>query len=570
MFETTFPVLASTEVAGQLVVLVLAAVLGGYLAHLVRAPLVVGYIVGGLVVGPSISGIVQEIDDIEFIGELGIALLLFSIGLEFPLQQFRRLGRRLYAAALIQIAFLGGAGYAIAVGFGLEAPAATLVAGAMAFSSTALLVRILAQSANRRGADAQWVLSVALIQDLVAVPLLVVLPNLGETTGGELVVDVLIAIAKGIGLVFGVLVLGRFAVPWILKRAISVRSRELFLMTTFALASGVAVGSFAVGLSLAFGAFLAGLATAQSVYATRALHELVPLRDLFAATFFVSIGVLLDLGVVADEIDLFFALLFWGALGKIVLIFTLARWSGFDATRSLRMGLLIGQVGEFSFLLAAAASPAAADQAGEVVIAVGAASMALSAGAIRLGPQIERGLLKLPGLAERWSFAPEVGPSMQEMRQHTIIAGYGETGREVAHMLRRREFRFLVIDFDPSLPAELEEQDLPYVWGDLANPATLDHSVLEHARVLALTIPDMLVTEAIIRRIHDEYPRLHIVARAEGPGSNARLREAGASAVVLQTLEVGLEVAHHVVHRYGVTNAEIRSASAQRREEYED
>jgi CPA2 family monovalent cation:H+ antiporter-2 len=571
VLDLPIPVLTtSTGVAGQLVILILAAVVGGYLAVLLRAPLVVGYIIGGLIVGPSVSGLVEDIDDVEFVGELGVALLLFSIGLEFPLEQFRTLGRKLYAAALIQIGILGIVGYAIAVGFGLSAPAATLVAGAMAFSSTALLVRLLAQSPNRNASDARWVLSIALVQDLVAVPLLVVLPELGETTGGELVTDVLIAAAKGIGLVAGVLILGRLLVPWILKQALTTGSRELFLLTTFALASGVAVGSFAVGLSLAFGAFLAGIATAQSVYATRALHELVPLRDVFAATFFVSIGVLLDLSVVGDDMGLFFSLLIWGAVGKIILIFALARWSRFDATRSLRMGLLIGQVGEFSFLLVAAASPASTDEAGGIVIAVGAVSMGVSAALIRLTPRIEALLLRLPAIASRWTFAPEVGDSMHQMRQHTVIAGYGETGREIAHMLRRREFRYAVVDSDPNLPEELAHTDTPYIWGDLANPATLDASILDHARVLAITIPDMLVVEAVIRRVREDYPRLHIVARGEGPRSNTRLRRAGANVVVLQTLEVGLEVAHHVARRYGVTSAEIRSAAAQRREDYEE
>ncbi len=568
--ELSLPVLAtSTEVAGQLVVLVVAAVIGGYLAHLMRAPLVVGYIVGGLIVGPSVSGVVQEIDDIEFVGELGVALLLFSIGLEFPLEQFRRLGRRVYIAAVVQISVLGIVGYGIAVSFGFSAPAATLVAGAMAFSSTALLVRILAQSATRHSAAFQWVLSIALIQDLVAVPLLVVLPQLGETTGGELISDVLIAMAKGVGLVAGVLLFGRVAVPWIMERALSVRSSELFLVTTFDLASGVAVGSFAVGLSLAFGAFLAGLATAQSVYASRALHELVPLRDLFAATFFVSIGVLLDVSAIEDELWLFVVLVLWGALGKIGLVFALARWSRFDSARSLRMGLLLGQVGEFSFLFAAAASPVARHEVGEVVVAVGAVSMALSAAAIRFGDSIEQCLLRIPGLEPHWLLTPELDASVTEMRQHTVIAGYGETGREVAHMLRRREFQFVAIDSDPNLPRELREAGVHFVWGDLANPATLDESILKHARILAITIPDMLVSEAVIRRVRYDYPRLFIVARGEGPRSNARLREAGANAVVLQMLEVGLELAHRVAHRYGITNAEIRSASAQRREDYE-
>lgn len=569
MFDALPVLTTSTEVAGQLVVLVLAAVVGGYVANLVRAPLVAGYILGGLIVGPSALAIVENIEDVEFVGELGVALLLFSIGLEFPLEQFRRLGRRLYIAAITQIGLLGAVGYAIAIALGLSAPAATLVAGAVAFSSTALLVRMLAQSPNRQGPEAQWVLGIALIQDLVAVPLLVVLPQLGESSGVELVEDVWIAIGKGVGLVVSVLVLGRLALPWVLQQAIAVRSRELFLMTVFALASGVAVGSFAVGLSLAFGAFLAGLATAQSVYASRALHELIPLRDLFAATFFVSIGVLLDLSVVGDELPLFLALLFWGALGKIVVVVGLAIYSGFDPSRALRMGLLLGQVGEFSFLLAAAAAPAASDEAGQAVVAVGAVSMGISAALIRLGPQIERALLTIPAVADRWYRAPEAEGELSPLRQHTIIAGYGETGREVAHLMSRRNFQYLVIDADPNVPQELADSGIPYVWGDLANPATLDDSLLEHARVLALCIPDTLVAEAVIRRVRDDFPRLYIVARGEGPGSNARLRRAGANAVVLRNLETGLELAHHVVRRYGLSIEEIRSAAAQRRQEYE-
>ena len=218
------------------------------------------------------------------------------------------------------------------------------------------------------------------------------LPQLGESSGGALVEDILISIGKGIGLVVAVLVIGRILIPWALHQVLETRSRELFLLATFAIASGIALGSFAAGLSLAFGAFLAGLATAQSPYAARALHELVPLRDLFAATFFVSVGVLLDLAVVAEEWGLFLSLLAWGALGKVILIFVLAQWAHFDAKRALRIGLLLGQMGEFAFLLASAATVSTANEAGSVVIAVGTVSMALSAIALRFSATLEQAI----------------------------------------------------------------------------------------------------------------------------------------------------------------------------------
>ena len=542
-----------------------AAVAGGYLAGLARQPLVVGYIMGGMVIGP-ITGIVEEIEDVKFIGELGVALLLFTIGLEFPLRQFRALGAKLVVAAALQICFIGAVGYAIAVSLGFSAAAATPIAAAVALSSTALLVRLLGQQGNRRDAHGQWALGIALVQDLVAVPVLVVLPQLGDTTGAALAEDVLIASAKGIGMVIVVLAVGRFVVPWFLGQALANRSRELFLMSVFALASGVALGSFAAGLSVAFGAFLAGIVTAQSIYATRALQEVVPLRDLFAATFFVSIGVLFDLDVVVDEWGIFFAVLLWGGLGKVALIFALARWSGFDAKRSLRTGLLLGQVGEFSFLFAEATSGSAGEEAGGILIATGAASMAISAALIGQADRIERGLLRIPKVRDWWTFEP-VAEVKGERRQHTVIAGFGHSGREVAHALAARDFSYLVVDSDPALPSLARAAGVPFIWGDLANAATMDEAGLDHARMLLLTIADSVVSEMIVRQARADHPRLRIVARADNPEAAARLLDAGANAVVQPLLEIGLELTYQALHGYGVPANEIRQAQARRRRE---
>ena len=546
-------------------ILVAAAVAGGYLAGLARQPLVVGYIVGGMVIGP-VTGVVENIDDVEFIGELGIALLLFTIGLEFPLRQFRALGVRLLVAATVQITVIGAATYLIAVALGFSAPAATPIAAAAALSSTALLVRLLGQQGSRRDAHGQWALGIALVQDLVAVPVLVVLPQLGDVTGGALIEDVLIAMAKGIGMVAAVLIVGRFLVPWILGQALANRSRELFLLTVFALASGIALGSFAAGLSVAFGAFLAGVVTAQSIYATRALHEVMPLRDLFAATFFVSIGVLFDFDTVVEAWEIFLAVLLWGGLGKVVLIFALARWSGFDAKRSLRTGLLLGQVGEFSFLFAEATRGAAGEEAGGILIAAGAASMATSAALIGQADRIERLLLRLPKLRDWWTVEPvvELGDGEQQ-RQHAVIAGFGHSGAEVGRALSQRGFSYLVVDSDPDLPRRAAAAGVPYIWGDLANLATLGEAGLDRARILILAIADSVVSELVVRHVRAEHPRLRVIARADSPEAAARLLDAGANAVVQPLLEIGLELTYQALHGYGVPAAEIRQAQARRR-----
>lgn len=547
-------------------ILVAAAVAGGYLAGLARQPLVVGYIAAGMIIGP-VSGVIEDIEDVEFIGELGVALLLFTIGMEFPLRQFRALGARLLIAATVQISFIGAVAYVIVISLGFSAAAATPIAAAAGLSSTALLVRLLGQQGNRRDAHGQWALGIALVQDLVAVPVLVVLPQLGATTGGALVDDVLIATAKGIGMVVGVLIVGRFLVPWILGQALANRSRELFLMSVFALASGIALGSFAAGLSLAFGAFLAGVVTAQSIYATRALQEVVPLRDLFAATFFVSIGVLFDPDAVVDSWEVFLAVVLWGGLGKVVLIFALARWSGFDVSRALRTGLLLGQVGEFSFLFAEATRGVAGEEAGGILIAAGAASMATSAALIGQADRIERALLRLPKVKRWWTFEPVAEVGDEPKRQHAVIAGFGHSGSEVARALAQRDFSYLVVDADPDLPRRAQEAGVPYIWGDLANPATMDDAGLDRARMLILAIADSVVSEMVVRNARTEYPRLRIIARADNPEAAARLLDAGANAVVQPLLEIGLELTYQALHGYGVPANEIRQAQARRRRE---
>ena len=564
------PLSVSADATGELIFLIVAALIGGYTAYLFRAPLVVGYLVGGLIVGPSVSNLVSNVDDVAFVGELGIALLLFSIGLEFPLQQFARLGRTVYLGGLVQIGAVGGVGFLIAQGFGLDAAPATLAAGAVALSSTALLVRLLATQSNRRRADGRWVLGIALVQDLVAVPLLVVIPEIGQGSGLDLVADVFIAIGKGIGLIAAVVIGGRLLVPPLLRSALATRSRELFLMSVFAIASGVALGSIALGISAAFGGFLAGLVTAQSPYAARALHELIPLRDLFAATFFVSVGVLFDATVVGNQWDLFISLLVWGIVGKVLLIIVLARLAGFDMARALRMGLLLGQVGEFAFLFATAAAGTPADEAGQIIVAVGAASLAVSAGLIRLSGTIEAGLLTIPAIARRWTAEPVASGLDHDLRQHTVICGYGRTGRELARALERRGFQYLVIDSDPHLPQELDASGIPYVWGDLANTATLDEAHLESARVLAVTIPDAIVGASVVQHVRALYPRMDIIARDDSDDPQPRVRGSGPTAVVRGDLEVGMEMTRHTLHRYGVDAAEISLILQQRRHEMED
>jgi CPA2 family monovalent cation:H+ antiporter-2 len=371
---------------------------------------------------------------------------------------------------------------------------------------------------------------------------------------------------KAGAVLLGAYVVGARIVPWALGRAAISRTRELFLLGVVALALGTAVVTQFAGLSLAFGAFLAGLVVAESDYRTQVVAESLPLRDLFASLFFVSVGMLINPTTLLTQAGLLALVSAVVILGKVGIVAGIVLALGMPGRVALLTGLSLAQVGEFSFVLARLGVDDGAIPSSlfDLTLATALVTIVLTPSLIKVAPVLLAGLVRIPLLGRR--FVDPVEPAQVEgMSHHTVICGYGRVGQELALALAARGLKYLVVEYNPLIVRELRAEGIPVVYGDSANPVVLEHTFIERAALLAVLVPDARIAEATTRAARLLNKRLDVVARAVGVHDVERLQKAGAAEVVQPEFEAGVEVIRHALRRYGVTGLELMHATAGRR-----
>ena len=555
---------------GNLAVVAVAALVGGGLARVFRLPTILGYLGAGLVIGPHTPGFVGETDQVQTVADLGVALLMFTLGIRFSLRQLYRVRGLAIFGGLSQIGTMIGLGVLLGWGLGLGTDQALLLGAVISISSTMVTLRLL-EDRGQIGATAGTVgVAFALIQDLAVVPLIVMIPVLG---GEEQNVprELGLAAAKAVGLLAAVWVIGTIVVPRVLTRVTLARSRELFLLSVVALALGTASVSFLAGLSLAFGAFLAGLLVSESEYAHRTLAEVFPLREVFAVVFFVAAGMLIDPASFTDDPEIVWGVAAVAVGGKLVLVTALAIVFGYSRKGALTAGLALANMGEFSFVLAreGVGEGIFSTNLNEAILASILLSIAISPILFLGQDRVFAVVQSMPGLSwllkeRREPYIPDPGALVN----HLVLCGFDQAGRELAAALTQRGFRYLVIDQDPVVIRQLRAQRVPCVLGDPAMPAVLEHAVLERARVLAVTLPDTAQGQAVVAAACQINPRLDVIARGGEVESHLSLRQAGASEVVYAEFEAGLEFVRHTLHRFGISREEVQALLARRRRDY--
>lgn len=552
----------------ELALAVVAAFIGGLAARRLGLPVILGYLFAGVAIGPFTPGPVAEGSAIGGLAEIGVAFLMFALGTELARSELRELGRTALIAGTAQILLVLLLGPAVAPLFGLSFAQGIFLGAVLSLSSTVVALKLLmargeAQSLHGRGA-----LALLVAQDLAVVPMVILLPTLGGGAEGYLAVVQRVGLAVAlIGVAYGA---GTRLVPWLLGHAAGPHARELFLVGVVALALGTAVATSILGLSPAFGAFVAGLVLAGSEYRTQVLAEVLPLRDLFISLFFVSIGTLVDPSAVLArplELALVLAVVLIAKplIGAAALIA-----AGLHARVALLAGAAVGQMGEFSFVLARLGvdTGVVPHSLFDLVLAAAVVSIVLAPIVMRapavLMPLLER--LPLGGRA----FAPPIDPGegSHGLRRHVVICGFGRVARELADALERRRFQYVVISYDPAAVRELRARGVRAIYGDAANPQVLEHAGIDAAILLAVLVPDRATAEAVTRFARAHGPRLDIVARAETADDIARLREAGATEVVQPEFEAGVEVIRHSLGRLGVSGTELQNITAGRRSSF--
>jgi CPA2 family monovalent cation:H+ antiporter-2 len=543
-----------------LIALVAALVLGA-VAHRLGIPPMLGYIVAGLAVGPATPGFVAGREEVLALADVGVALLMFSIGLQFSIAELRLAGTRILAGAPVLVATTMAIGAGTGLALGWDLIEALFIGAAVAICSTVVLVKVAGEAALHTTTYGRTALGISIVQDLVTITLVVVLSAIGSRAE-ESFESLVLSGAIALGFVALVVIGGSRALPRLLAFIAGLRSRELFVIGVAVIAIGTAFAAAALGVSVALGAFVAGLALADSDLTASVLGEIVPLRELFSTFFFVSIGVLLQPVAIFEAWPIVLALLLIITFGKAVPAAILATLDGQRPSSALRAGALVGQSGEFSFVLASTGLTLGAVRPDTFSLAMGAVVISiltaepLLAGARRLGDWLDTRVDRpeLPG--------DEPGAGL---RRHAVILGYGRVGRSVARVLESRGFAWVAVEGDYAIAREARIGGAPIIYGEAGAQSVLDQARVNDALALVVAIPDALATRQAIVYARARNPRVEVVARAHSEAEAVELRQLGAMRIVVAERELGNQLVRHALRRFGVSDREVAAILDARR-----
>lgn len=540
----------------DLVVLFGVSVAVVYAFHRLRLPSLVGFLVAGALLGPYGFDVVKDVSRVEVFAEIGVVLLMFTIGVEFSLAQIPSL-RAVAATGLLQI----GSAIALAVlaglAVGLPMSQGVFWGFLTAMSSTAIVLKMVTDRGETHSPHGRLIIGILIFQDLAVVPMMVLTPVLQHEQGASLLA-VLLHFGKAVLLVTLILLAARVLVPHLLIEVVRSRSRELFVITVILVCLGIAWLSSLAGLSLALGAFIAGLIISESEYSHQAMAEVLPFRDSFNSLFFISIGMLLDLRTLLAHPILVSVLVLAILLVKSLTATAAAVATGHSWRPAVLMGIALAQVGEFSFILAKVGKEVGllAADAFQVFLAVSILTLLLTPFLITLAPRVARRAEAFQRL-HHWNLpwtlpGPSGGTPHLYLRDHTIIAGYGVNGRNLAQVLRETEIPCVIVEIAGEVVREERKKGVPIQFGDITQPQTLRRMAIEAARVLVLAISDPLATRQAIKLARQLNPGIYLIARTRYVREIDELLASGADHVVPEEFETSIEIFSLVLQDYRV------------------
>ena len=529
-----------------------AAVLGGGLAWLTRQPLILGYVLGGILVSPLTPGpSVSDLHTFELFAEIGVVLLMFSIGLEFSLRDLLQVRRIALLGAPLGI--LLSISLSLGVGMALGwPPLQGLVIGiVISIASTMVMVRLLTDRGELHTRHGRVMIGITLVEDLAVVVLIVLMPALGKRDVAGLGAVGLALLQAGAILVPFWLLASR-VMPRVLTWVARTRSTELFLLVALAMALGTAALSQAAGLSLALGAFLAGLLVSESDYAHETFARVLPLRDVFVALFFVTIGALVDPRLALANLSLLGVMIGLVLVGNLAIWIAVVRLFGYPLWTALLVGIGLTQIGEFSFILVQAAR-----DAGLVGADVYNATLATSLLTILANAALVRFVPRWLGrVATDRSLGRADGPR-DEGRARAILCGFGRIGSAVGEALETFGVRYVAVETDPDVVRALRARGVPCLYGDAAHPHLLEAAGSAHATLVVMTVPDARHALLAVARIRAINPRVPILARAHRREIGEALRTAGATVVVEPELEAAATFIRHALHHLALPDERL-------------
>ncbi|MBD2082661.1 cation:proton antiporter [Leptolyngbya sp. FACHB-17] len=547
----------------DLVSVLAAAAAGGLLAALLKQPVLLGYLVAGVIVGPTGLGLIKELVQVETLAQFGVAFLLFALGVEFSFSELKK----------VKVISLGGGGLqialtilvttlvALAMGWVTSPTQGVFLGAILSLSSTAVVLKCLMERNETGTPHGQVMLGILVVQDLALGLMLAVLPALdqpaeqvGLAIGWALIQTGLFAL--------GAIAAGIWVIPPLLRLLAKTESRELFLLGVVALCLGIALLTEHLGLSIEMGAFVAGLMISEAEYADQTLTYVEPLRDIFASLFFASIGMLIDPVFLWNNLELILGLVALVFVGKFLIITPLVRIFRYPLKTALIAGLGLAQIGEFSFVLASEGQTLGivSRQVYLLILGTTAVTLVLTPFVLRLVPKLFAWGESIPWLAKYLEQSDEPLAISEDLpiHDHVIVCGYGRIGRNIVRLLRDRHYPVLVIDQSEAQIQKVREAGIPYIYGNAASSYVLEKAGVAQAQGMAIALPDAMSTRLCVKRALEIAPDLDLVVRANRDKDIELLYQLGAREVVQPEFETSLELSAHLMAGMGLPTPAIQ------------
>ena len=535
----------------------------------IKVPAIIGYLLTGVIAGPYLLGLISSPENVEVMAEIGVILLMFTIGLEFSLNHLLKIRRMVFLGGFMQLLLTAGVTMLVARVYHFAWNEAVFVGFLTALSSTAVVLKLLQERSELTTHHGKTIVGILIFQDIILVPLLLLTPMLGGETG-EVGNDLLMLMLKTVGIMIFIWAGTKWIMPWVLHQIAMTRSQELFLMSILLICLAVAMLTNELGMSLAFGAFLAGLMISDTEYSHSAFGNLIPFKDVFTSFFFVSIGMLLDLGYVSEHP--------WLVIGTVLIVILIkAIIAGFTAFTvghafigTVAVGLALAQVGEFSFILAGLGltheiiTPAHF----QLFLAIAITSMALSPLLIHVSKHLSRVIMKLPlppflvnGLY------PLKQVEIPKINNHIVLIGKDSRAINLASMIKTMELPFTSVIFDADRARQEMDKGNLAVYGDATYEPVLREAYVHTAEMVILSVGNLITSMSVVEHIRALNKHAHIIVRTRHVTDVEELYRLGANQVIPEEFETAIDFFERILGKYLIPRMEIEKAIARTRED---
>ncbi|MFW6027386.1 MAG: monovalent cation:proton antiporter-2 (CPA2) family protein [bacterium] len=548
-----------------IVTFLLAAVVVVPVCQRLKVSPVLGFLLAGALIGPQGLRVIVDIEGVRSLAEFGVIFLLFTIGLELSLDRLRAMRRLIFGLGAAQVIVTASAIGLVAWAWGNAPQVAMIVGLALALSSTAMVMQLLLEGGNIAARHGRASFAILLFQDLAVVPILLLVNVLGGAAERSLLIDVGLALGQAVAAVILILAAGRLLFRPLFHMVAGTRSREIFMAMSLLTVIGTAWATMSAGLTLALGPFLAGLLLAETEYRHQIESDIQPFRGLLLGLFFISVGMLLDFSVVADKAIWITASVFGLIVLKALIAAGLCLAFGLPRDVSARTGILLGQGGEFAFVVVGQAAQTydiVSQDVAQFMVIVAALSMAVTP--------------LLPAIAKRVSgwLEPDVyrpaGPEIAELKDiegHVVIAGYGRVGRTVAALLARRSIPHVALDLDREVTRKARTRSEPVFFGDATRADVLERLNVKTASAVLITLDDPEAAALTLDAVRTNWPEIPVFVRARDAEHAERLEARGVRNVVPETFESSLQLAARILNALGTPEDVVRQIVEEIREE---